>query len=154
MMGVIGNVLWFVLGGVFMGLGWWLVGVLAFISIIGIPWGRACFVIGGFAFFPFGREAVNRKDLTRQGDIGTGSLGMVGNIIWFLLAGLWLAIGHVMSAAACFVTIVGIPFGIQHLKLAGIALAPIGKTIVDKHLAAAVRGEAAQTELSRRRGEA
>lgn len=72
-MGVIGNVLWFVLGGVFMGLGWWLVGALAFISIIGIPWGRACFVIGGFAFFPFGREAVNRKDLTRQGDIGTGS---------------------------------------------------------------------------------
>lgn len=152
-MGVIGNVLWFVLGGVFMGLGWWLVGVLAFISIIGIPWGRACFVIGGFAFFPFGREAVNRKDLTRQGDIGTGSLGMVGNIIWFLVAGIWLAIGHVISAAACFVTIIGIPFGIQHLKLAGIALAPIGKTIVDKHLAAAVRGETAQTELSRRRGE-
>ena len=151
-MGVIGNVLWFVLGGVFMGLGWWLVGVLAFISIIGIPWGRACFVIGGFAFFPFGREAVNREDLTRQGDIGTGSLGMIGNIIWFLVAGIWLAIGHVISAAACFVTIVGIPFGIQHLKLAGIALAPIGKTIVDKHLAAAVRG-AAQTELSRRRGE-
>lgn len=153
MMGVIGNVLWFVLGGVFMGLGWWLVGVLAFISIIGIPWGKACFVIGGFAFFPFGREAVSRDDLTRQGDIGTGSLGLIGNVIWFLVAGLWLAIGHVMSAAACFVTIIGIPFGIQHLKLAGIALAPIGKTIVDKHLAAAVRGEAAQTELSRRRGQ-
>lgn len=153
MMGVIGNVLWFVLGGVFMGLGWWLVGVLAFISIIGIPWGKACFVIGGFAFFPFGREAVSRDDLTRHGDIGTGSLGLIGNIIWFLVAGVWLAIGHVMSAAACFVTIIGIPFGIQHLKLAGIALAPIGKTIVDKYLAAAVRGEAAQTELSRRRGQ-
>lgn len=152
-MGVIGNVLWFVLGGVFMGLGWWLVGVLAFISIIGIPWGRACFVIGEFAFFPFGREAVSRKDLTRQGDIGTGSLGLVGNVIWFLFAGLWLAIGHVLSAAACFVTIIGIPFGIQHLKLAGLALAPIGKTIVDKHLASAVHGETAQAELSRRRGQ-
>jgi len=151
-MGVIGNVLWFILGGVFMGLGWWLVGILAFISIIGIPWGRACFVIGEFAFFPFGKEAVSRKDLTRQGDIGTGSLGLIGNIVWFLVAGLWLAIGHVISAAACFVTIIGIPFGIQHLKLALIALAPIGKTIVDKKLAAAVRGEAALAELSRHRG--
>ena len=152
-MGVIGNVLWFVLGGVFMGLGWWLVGVLAFISIIGIPWGRACFVIGGFAFFPFGREAVNREDLTRQGDIGTGSLGMIGNIIWFLVAGIWLAIGHVISAAACFVTIVGIPFGIQHLKLAGIALAPIGMTIVPKELAEAVRGQSAAAELNKRRSQ-
>ena len=151
-MGVIGNILWFILGGVFMGLGWWLVGILAFISIIGIPWGRACFVIGEFAFFPFGKEAVSRKDLTRQGDIGTGSLGLIGNIVWFLVAGLWLAIGHVISAAACFVTIIGIPFGIQHLKLALIALAPIGKAIVDKKLAAAVRGEAALAELSRHRG--
>ena len=151
-MGVIANSLWFILGGVFMGLGWWLVGILAFISIIGIPWGRACFVIGEFAFFPFGKEAVSRKDLTRQGDIGTGSLGLIGNVIWFVVAGVWLAIGHVISAAACFVTIIGIPFGIQHLKLAVIALAPIGKTIVDKRLAAAVRGETAQAELSRRRG--
>jgi len=151
-MGVIGNILWFILGGVFMGLGWWLVGILAFISIIGVPWGKACFVIGEFAFFPFGKEAVSRKDLTRQGDIGTGSFGLIGNIIWFLVAGLWLAIGHVVSAVACFVTIIGIPFGIQHLKLALIALAPIGKTIVDKKLAAAVRGEAAQAELSRHRG--
>ena len=150
-MGVIGNILWFILGGVFTGLGWWLVGLLAFVSIIGIPWGRACFVIGQFAFFPFGKEAVNREDLSRQGDIGTGSLGLVGNIVWFVVAGVWLAIGHVISAAACFVTIIGIPFGIQHLKLAAIALAPIGKTIVDKKLAAAVRGETAQSELSKRR---
>jgi len=86
-MGMIGNILWFILGGVFMGLGWWLVGLLAFVSIIGIPWGRACFVIGQFAFFPFGKEAVNREDLSRQGDIGTGSLGLVGNIVWFVVAG-------------------------------------------------------------------
>ena len=150
-MGALGNFLWFIMGGVLMGLGWWLVGLLAFISIVGIPWGKACFVIGQFAFFPFGKEAVSRKDLTRQEDIGTGALGLVGNIIWFLLAGVWLAIGHVISAAACFVTIIGIPFGIQHLKLAAIALAPIGKTIVDKELAAAVRGEDAQTALSRHR---
>lgn len=150
-MRTIGNLLWFIMGGVLMGLGWWLVGLLAFVSIIGTPWGKACFVIGQFAFFPFGKEAVNRKDLSGKEDIGTGGLGLVGNIIWFLLAGVWLAIGHVLSAAACFITIIGIPFGIQHLKLAGIALAPIGKTIVEKELAAAVRGENAQSELSRRR---
>ena len=150
-MRTIGNLLWFLLGGALMGLGWWLVGLLAFISIVGIPWGRACFVIGQFAFFPFGREAVSRERLSGQGDIGTGVFGTVGNILWFLFAGLWLAIGHIMTSAACFVTLIGIPFGIQHVKLAGIALAPIGKTIVSKELAAAVRGEMAQQELARQR---
>jgi uncharacterized membrane protein YccF (DUF307 family) len=152
-MRAIGNFLWFVLGGVFMGLGWWLVGLLAFVSIVGIPWGKACFVIGQFTFFPFGKEAVSRKDLSQEGDIGTGVFGTIGNVIWFLLAGVWLAIGHVLSAVACFVTIIGIPFGIQHLKLAAIALAPIGKTIVPKELAAAVRGENAMADLSRIRKE-
>lgn len=150
-MRTIGNLLWFLLGGALMGLGWWLVGLLAFISIVGIPWGRACFVIGQFAFFPFGREAVSRERLSGQGDIGTGVFGTVGNILWFLFAGLWLAIGHIMTAAACFITLIGIPFGIQHVKLAGIALAPIGKTVVSKELAAAVRGEMAQQELARQR---
>ena len=148
-MSAIGNFLWFVLGGVFMGLGWWLAGVLAFVSIIGIPWGRACFVIGNFTFFPFGKEAIDREDLSGERDMGTGSFGVVGNIVWFLLAGWWLALGHVMSAIACFVTIIGIPFGIQHLKLAGIALAPIGKTVVDKRLAEAARNNKAQADLSR-----
>ena len=150
-MRTLGNLLWFIMGGVLMGLGWWLVGLLAFVSIVGIPWGKACFVIGQFAFWPFGKEAVSRDDLSGREDIGTGALGLVGNIIWFVLAGVWLAIGHVLSAAACFITIIGIPFGIQHLKLAGIALAPIGKTIVEKELAAAVRGENAQADLARRR---
>ena len=148
-MSAIGNFLWFILGGVFMGLGWWLAGVLAFVSIIGIPWGRACFVIGNFTFFPFGKEAIDREELSGERDMGTGSFGIVGNIVWFLLAGWWLALGHVMSAVACFVTIIGIPFGIQHLKLAGIALAPIGKTIVDKNLAEAARNNKAQADLSR-----
>ena len=150
-MSALGNLLWFILGGALMGLGWWLVGLLAFVSIVGIPWGKACFVIGQFAFWPFGKEAVSRKDLSGRDDVGTGALGLVGNVVWFLLAGVWLAIGHMLSAAACFVTIIGIPFGIQHLKLALIALAPIGKTIVDKELAAAVRGENAQEALSRHR---
>ena len=133
------NFLWFILGGVFMGLSWWFFGLIAYISIIGIPWGRACFVIGQFTFFPFGKEAVSRRMLSQKDDIGTSPLGTVGNVIWFLFAGIWLAIGHVISALFNFVTIIGIPFGIQHLKLAGIALAPIGKTIVTKEMAAAAR---------------
>ncbi len=131
-MRAIGNFLWFILGGVFMGISWWLVGVLAFVSIVGIPWAKSCFVIGSFSFFPFGKEVVSRKVLTQKDDIGTGVLGFVGNVIWFFMAGIWLAIGHVGSALACFITIIGIPFGIQHLKLAVIALAPIGMSVVDK----------------------
>lgn len=147
-MRAIGNFIWFVLGGVFMGLGWWLVGLLAFVTIVGIPWGRACFVIGQFTFFPFGKEAISRKELHQKDDIGTGGLGMLGNIVWFIFAGVWLAIGHLISAVACFVTIIGIPFGIQHLKLAGIALSPIGKTIVTKEVAAAARKSFATTTVA------
>lgn len=128
----IGNFLWFIFGGFFMGLAWWFFGILAFLTIIGIPWAKACFVIGQFTFLPFGREAISRRALNQKDDIGTGTLGFIGNVIWFLFAGAWLAIGHLASALACFITIIGIPFGIQHLKLAVLALAPIGKTIVTK----------------------
>jgi len=130
-MRTLGNILWFILGGVFMGLAWWLVGVIALLTIVGIPWAKACFVIGTFSFFPFGKKAVARDELSQQTDIGTGALGTLGNVVWFILAGWWLAIGHLISALACFITIIGIPFGLQHLKLAGIAVFPIGKTIVD-----------------------
>ena len=139
MLRLIGNLIWFFLGGFFMGLAWWLYGLIAFISIIGIPWGRACFVMGRFMLWPFGREAVNRRMLTGQDDIGTGCLGMIGNVIWFVLAGLWLAIGHLFWALALFITIIGIPFGIQHVKLAGIALFPIGKSVVLSEVADATR---------------
>ncbi len=133
------NFLWFILGGVLMGLAWWLVGIVAFITIVGIPWGKACLVMGQFSFLPFGKEAISRRELTGSEDIGTGALGVIGNVIWFVFAGVWLAIGHVVCAIANFVTIIGIPFGVQHLKLAGIALAPIGKTVVTKEVAAAAR---------------
>ena len=153
MLRVIGNFLWFILGGIFMGLSWWFVGFLCFISVVGIPWGRAAFVMRAFSFFPFGKEAINRKELTSKEDIGTSSLGTVGNIVWFILFGWWLALGHVFSAIANFLTIIGIPFGIQHLKLAGIALAPIGKTIVDKEVAHAARKANAEADFLRMRGE-
>ena len=134
-MSTIGNILWFILGGVLMGLGWWVAGVLCAITIVGLPWAKACFVIGQFAFFPFGKEAVSRSVVSGANDIGTGVLGTIGNVLWFLFAGLWLALGHLASALGCFVTIIGIPFGVQHIKLALIALAPIGKTIVSKNAA-------------------
>ena len=148
-MSAIGNLIWFLFGGVFMGLAWCLFGLIAFISIIGIPWGRACFVIAGFSFFPFGKEAIRRDDLTKSEDIGTGSLGFLGNVLWFIFAGFWLAIGHVISAIACFVTIIGIPFAIQHLKLAAISIAPIGQTIVDKEVASVVRNANAKIEADK-----
>ena len=151
MLRLIGNFLWFILGGVLMGLAWWFVGLLCFISIIGIPWGRAAFVMGQFSFFPFGKEAISRKELYAKEDIGTSGLGTMGNIVWFILFGWWLALGHVFSAIANFLSIIGIPFGVQHLKLAGIALAPIGKTIVDKEVAHAARRYNAEATVSKLR---
>lgn len=124
------NILWVVLGGFVMALGWWLAGLICAITVVGLPWARSCFVIGSFSLWPFGQEAMNRRDLHGREDLGTGALGLIGNVLWFLVAGWWLAIGHLTSALACFVTIVGIPFGIQHMKLALIALAPVGMTVV------------------------
>ncbi len=150
-MRAIGNLIWFIFGGIFMGIAWCFFGLLAFISIVGIPWGRACFVIAGFSFFPFGKEAIARDELTQFEDVGTGGLGLLGNILWFIFAGFWLAIGHVCSAIACFITIIGIPFALQHLKLAGISIAPIGKTIVTKEVAAAARNANAEVEVANMR---
>ena len=131
-----------------MGLAWFFFGLIAFLSIVGIPWGRSCFVMAGFSFFPFGKEAIARDELTLSEDVGTGGLGMLGNIIWFIFSGFWLALGHVFSAIACFITIIGIPFALQHLKLAGISISPIGKTVVTKEVAAAARNANAEVEVA------
>ena len=131
-MALVGNIIWFVFGGLIMGLAWWLAGVLCFISIIGIPWGKACFVIGQFTFWPFGKDAVSRKQKSGKDDIGTGTLGLIGNVFWLIFMGIWLAIGHLVSGILCCITIIGIPFGIQHFKLVPISLMPIGMTVVDK----------------------
>jgi uncharacterized membrane protein YccF (DUF307 family) len=132
MINLILNILWFLLGGLQMGLVWWFFGLIAFISIIGIPWGRSCFVIGMLSFWPFGKKVMDREELTSAKDIGTSVLGSIGNIVWFLFAGLWLAIAHLVIALFYCLTIIGIPFGVQHFKLAGLALLPIGKTIIDR----------------------
>jgi uncharacterized membrane protein YccF (DUF307 family) len=124
------NLLWLVFGGFWMGLAWLLAAAIMVITIIGIPWAGAALAIASFSFWPFGRIAVDRRVLTGRQDIGTGGLGVIGNIVWFVFAGWWLALGHLAAALALAVTIIGIPFALQHLKLALLAVAPIGQEIV------------------------
>lgn len=150
-MALLGNLLWLIFGGFIMGLGWWLAGLIALLSIVGIPWAKACFVIGRFAFLPFGYEAMSRRDLTQRGDVGTSPLGTIGNILWLIFFGWWLALGHLTSMVFMFITIIGIPFGIQHFKLAVIALMPIGKTIVSKDIASAARRQNAEAYVNQLR---
>jgi uncharacterized membrane protein YccF (DUF307 family) len=151
MMALVLNIVWVVFGGLLMSVLWCLAGVLAAITIIGLPWARACFAIAGFSLWPFGREAISRATLTGRDDLGTGPLGLLGNIVWVLLLGIWLALGHLASAVACALTIIGIPFAWQHIKLAGMSLAPIGITVVDKHIAAEARRRWASAEVDRMR---
>ena len=124
------NILWFLFGGLYMAAGWILAGIIMAITIIGIPWMRAAFSIGLYTLLPFGQKAVSRAEHTGREDIGTGPLGTIGNIIWLVLAGWWLALGHLVTAVLLAITIIGIPFAWAHLKLAGLALWPIGKIIV------------------------
>jgi uncharacterized membrane protein YccF (DUF307 family) len=124
------NILWIVFGGLGMAIGWLIAAVVMAITIIGLPWARAAFNIAAYTLLPFGQRAVDREAVTGRGDIGTGVFGLIGNVIWLVLAGWWLAIGHLLAALAFAITIVGIPFAWAHLKLAGIALWPIGKVIV------------------------
>ena len=124
------NLLWIVFGGLWMAVGWVIAAVIMAITIIGIPWARAAFNIASYTLFPFGRRAVSRAEHLGTTDIGTGLLGLLGNIVWLVLAGWWLALGHIVTAILLAVTIIGIPFAWAHLKLAGIALWPIGKMIV------------------------
>ncbi|OJW63787.1 MAG: hypothetical protein BGO65_08895, partial [Afipia sp. 64-13] len=92
------NILWIVLGGFWMAVGWVIAAVIMAITIIGLPWTRAAFNIAAYTLFPFGQKAVSRELYSGREDIGTGPLGVIGNIIWFVLAGWWLAIGHVVTA--------------------------------------------------------
>jgi len=133
-MSLILNILWFIFGGFFAGLAWLLAGILMVVTVVGIPWARAAFTIASFSFWPFGRVAVDRRFISGRADIGTGPLGVIGNVLWFLIAGLWLALGHLALAVSLGITIIGIPFAFQHVKLAILAAAPIGQEIVPANL--------------------
>jgi uncharacterized membrane protein YccF (DUF307 family) len=124
------NVLWIVSGGLWMAVAWVVAAVIMAITIIGLPWTRAAFNIAVYTLLPFGQKAVPRDQYSGSEDIGTGLLGVLGNIIWLVLAGWWLALGHLITAFLLAITIIGIPFAWAHLKLAGLALWPIGKMIV------------------------
>lgn len=130
MLALILNVLWLIFGGLALALGWWLAALIFAITVIGIPWARAAFNIGLYTLWPFGSEAVRRDDATGREDIGTGAFGLLGNIIWLLLAGWWLALGHLVFAVGWAITVLGLPFAWVHLKLIPITLFPVGAMIV------------------------
>lgn len=121
------NVIWLVLCGFWMFLGYLLAGVLLCITVIGIPFGIAAFRIGRYALWPFGRDVVVRPDA------GTGSA--VGNVLWLVLAGWWIALGHVVTGIGLCLTIIGIPLALANFKMIPIALLPLGREIVDRRLA-------------------
>jgi uncharacterized membrane protein YccF (DUF307 family) len=124
------NILWLLTGGVWMALGWLLAAVIMALTIIGLPWARSALTIARYALLPFGYKAVRRDEHYGREDLGTGFFGAVGNILWLIFAGWWLAIGHVVVAVGLAITIIGIPFAWAHLKLAVLALWPVGKDIV------------------------
>lgn len=117
------NVIWLVLAGFWMAVGYAVAGLICCILIITIPWGIASFRIANYALWPFGREVVDKPGA------GTGSL--LGNVIWIIVAGLWLAIGHIVTGIALCVTIIGIPLGVANFKLVKVSLVPLGKEIVE-----------------------
>lgn len=123
------NILWLVLGGAMTAFGWFIAAFVMVITIIGIPFARAAFDNGVYTLWPFGVRAEARDRLYGE-DVGTGPLGFLGNIFWFVFAGWWLALAHVFAAILLGVTIIGLPFAWAHLKLAGFALWPIGRSVV------------------------
>lgn len=126
------NILWIVFGGAWMAAGWLVAALVMAITIVGLPWARAALMLAAYTLLPFGQTVVRRDVHEGRPSIGTGLLGLVGNVIWFLLAGWWLALGHVVTALGLAVTIIGLPFAWAHLKLAGLALWPIGRTVVSR----------------------
>lgn len=142
------NVLWNVPGlGFVAAFLWALAGCVMAVTIIGLPWARACFTLANYTLAPFGRGLVSRRDVTGRYSLGTGGLGLFANIIWFVLAGWWLIILHVAAACASAITIIGIPFAWAHLKLAAAAIAPVGKVVVPSEVAAEIDREKAASWL-------
>ena len=124
------NLLWFILGGWLAGLLWILAGCIMAITIIGLPWARSCFMIARYSFWPYGYDIISRDRYYGREDIGTGVLGTIGNVLWFVFAGWWLALSHISLAIGLACTIIGIPFAWAHVKLAIASLFPVGKTVV------------------------
>jgi uncharacterized membrane protein YccF (DUF307 family) len=120
---VVLNILWVVLSGFWLFLGYLMAGVVQCLTVIGIPFGIQSFKLAGYALWPFGRSVVRRPDAST-------SLSLVGNIIWFVLSGFWLALTHALLGVVLCLTIIGIPLGLGNFKLIPLALTPFGKDIV------------------------
>ena len=123
-MRLIGNVLWLLLSGIWLAVGYWAAGLIMFVLIVTIPFGVQAFKLAGYALWPFGRVVVQRMD-------GSAAASCLGNVLWILLAGLWLAVVHALAGVLFMVTVIGIPFGVAHFKLAGLALTPFGAEVMD-----------------------
>jgi uncharacterized membrane protein YccF (DUF307 family) len=115
------NLIWFVISGIWLALAYAVFGVVMCLLVVTIPFGVASFRIASFCLWPFGRSIVR--------DPGAGAPSLVGNVLWFVLAGVWIAIAHVVAGVGLCLTIIGIPFGWAHIKLALVALAPLGAEI-------------------------
>lgn len=124
------NILWVVFGGFYMALFWLIAAVLMAVTIIGLPWARAAFNIAWYALLPFGQTVVPRAEYTGVEDLGTGPFGFFGNLVWLVFFGWWIALAHVVTAVGLGITIIGLPFAWAHLKLARLALWPIGRIVV------------------------
>lgn len=117
------NIIWLIFAGAWMALGYLVAAVLLAITIIGLPFAKQSLKLGGYALWPFGRALVQSP--TRH-----KGLSVIGNVLWFVLAGWWLALGHVLTGIALCLTIIGIPLGIADIKMAGAALVPFGRRVV------------------------
>ncbi|MEV4183206.1 YccF domain-containing protein [Streptosporangium canum] len=117
------NVIWLVFAGIWLAIGYVVAGVICCILIVTIPFGIASFRIAAYALWPFGRTVVR--------DPEAGCLSTVGNVIWCVVAGIWLAIGHLLTSIPLFLSIIGIPLGIANIKLIPVSLLPLGARIVD-----------------------
>lgn len=146
-MAFVGNLLWFLFGGgLFACLGWAILGLVLCCTVIGIPFGIAAFRIAGFAAFPFGRELVDARLLGEKRLTGTTA----ANVLWVVLAGVWLAIGHVLAALTCFgafFVVFPVLFGLAHVKLAAVSFAPLGKRPVSSDIGAEARQRGAKATL-------
>jgi len=128
------NIIWLVLSGFWLALGYVAAGIICCILIVTIPFGIAAFRIAGYALWPFGRTVVDKPT--------SGAWSVIGNIIWFVVAGWWLAIAHVLSGIALCITIIGIPLGLANFKMVPVSLFPLGKVIVPNDAVAATYGSA------------
>ncbi len=122
-MNFIGNIIWLIFGGFFTALGYLFGGLVLCMTIAGIPWGLQCFKIAGMVLFPFGKRVVNKPS-------GTGCFSLFADIIWIICGGLYTALSHLFWAIVLAITIIGIPFAKQHLKLLEVSLMPFGKRVV------------------------